>query len=171
MQSVTVVSEGLECFGGQGYIEDTDLPRLLRDTQVTPIWEGTTNILSLDVLRAIRKSPLKSVASSDQQGFASVAGAAPKVLLNFRQDVLSRIAPAREKRSLQKEASKLGTAMDAVLSRWTGLDKSQQDMAARELAFSLARIYMDGVTVTLTCCVQEQTLKSSCQQLKISTWS
>ena len=33
-QAVAVVSEGLECFGGQGYIEDTGLPRMLRDAQV-----------------------------------------------------------------------------------------------------------------------------------------
>ena len=32
-------SEGLECFGGQGYIEDTGIPRFLRDAQVLPIWE------------------------------------------------------------------------------------------------------------------------------------
>ena len=54
-QSVAVTSEILESFGGAGYIEDTGLPRMLRDTQVTPIWEGTTNILSLDTLRAIER--------------------------------------------------------------------------------------------------------------------
>jgi len=55
-QAVAVCSEGLECFGGQGYIEDTGIPALLRDAQVLPIWEGTTNILSLDVVRAIAKT-------------------------------------------------------------------------------------------------------------------
>ena len=43
----------LEAFGGAGYVEDTGLPRLLRDAQVLPIWEGTTNVLSLDLLRAL----------------------------------------------------------------------------------------------------------------------
>jgi len=52
-QAVAVVSEAIECFGGAGYVEDTGLPTLLRDTLVLPIWEGTTNVLSLDVLRAI----------------------------------------------------------------------------------------------------------------------
>ena len=52
-QAVAVASEALEAFGGQGYMEDTGLPRLLRDAQVLPIWEGTTNVLSLDVLRAL----------------------------------------------------------------------------------------------------------------------
>jgi putative acyl-CoA dehydrogenase len=54
-QAVAVASEALESFGGAGYIEDTGLPRLLRDAQVLSIWEGTTNVLSLDVLRAIEK--------------------------------------------------------------------------------------------------------------------
>jgi alkylation response protein AidB-like acyl-CoA dehydrogenase len=52
-QAVAVASEALECFGGAGYVEDTGLPRLLRDSQVLPIWEGTTNVLSLDTLRAL----------------------------------------------------------------------------------------------------------------------
>lgn len=51
-QAVAFASEALECFGGAGYIEDTGLPRLLRDAQVLSIWEGTTNVLSLDLLRA-----------------------------------------------------------------------------------------------------------------------
>src|SRR5262245_7477907 len=51
-QAVAVASEALEGFGGAGYVEDTGLPVYLRDAQVLPIWEGTTNVLSLDVLRA-----------------------------------------------------------------------------------------------------------------------
>jgi acyl-CoA dehydrogenase len=54
-QAVAAASEAIECFGGQGYMEDTGLPRLLRDAQVLPIWEGTTNVLSLDALRVLRK--------------------------------------------------------------------------------------------------------------------
>ena len=51
-----MISEGLESFGGAGYLEDTGLPTYLRDAQVITIWEGTTNILSLDLLRAVAKS-------------------------------------------------------------------------------------------------------------------
>src|SRR5207302_6988082 len=54
-QAVAVASEAIECFGGQGYMEDTGLPRLLRDAQVLPIWEGTTSVLALDVLRVLSK--------------------------------------------------------------------------------------------------------------------
>lgn len=55
-QAVQVASEVLELFGGAGYVEDTGLPVLLRDSQVLPIWEGTTNVLSLDTLRALYDS-------------------------------------------------------------------------------------------------------------------
>jgi len=54
-KAVSNASETLESFGGAGYVEDTGLPQLLRDTQVLSIWEGTTNVLSLDCLRAIAK--------------------------------------------------------------------------------------------------------------------
>jgi acyl-CoA dehydrogenase len=54
-QAVMVTSECIEAFGGAGYVEDTGLPVLLRDAQVLSIWEGTTNVLSLDVLRAMGK--------------------------------------------------------------------------------------------------------------------
>ncbi len=51
-----VVSEMVEAMGGAGYLEDSGFPRLLRDSQVFSIWEGTTNVLSLDVIRAISKN-------------------------------------------------------------------------------------------------------------------
>lgn len=54
--AIQIASEGLESFGGQGYIEDTGLPVHLRDAQVLSIWEGTTNVMSLDVLRVLMKS-------------------------------------------------------------------------------------------------------------------
>jgi hypothetical protein len=54
-QAVAVASEAIESCGGAGYVEDTGLPRLLADAQVLPIWEGTTNVLSLDTLRALGK--------------------------------------------------------------------------------------------------------------------
>jgi alkylation response protein AidB-like acyl-CoA dehydrogenase len=54
-QVVAVVSEAIEACGGAGYVEDTGLPRVLADAQVLPIWEGTTNVLSLDTLRALGK--------------------------------------------------------------------------------------------------------------------
>jgi len=53
--AVAAASEYVECFGGAGYVEDTGVPRLLRDAQVLPIWEGTTTVLALDALRAVTR--------------------------------------------------------------------------------------------------------------------
>jgi hypothetical protein len=64
-QAIAVASEALETFGGAGYLEDTGLPRLLRDAQVLSIWEGTTNILSLDALRAMERSDVLDHWASD----------------------------------------------------------------------------------------------------------
>ncbi len=62
--AVKICSEALECFGGAGYIEDTGLPQLLRDAQVYPIWEGTTNVLALDSLRALSGGGLEALRSA-----------------------------------------------------------------------------------------------------------
>lgn len=51
------VAEALECLGGNGYIEDSRLPRLYREAPLFSIWEGSGNVAALDVLRAIRKQP------------------------------------------------------------------------------------------------------------------
>ena len=79
-QVVSVASETLECFGGAGYVENTGLPRLLRDAQVLPIWEGTTNVLSLDLLRAAAKTgglaPLAAEVDRALQGVTHPALAA-----------------------------------------------------------------------------------------------
>jgi acyl-CoA dehydrogenase len=53
--AVRAASEAMELLGGNGYIEDFDTPRLLRDAQVLPIWEGTTNVLTLDAVRSMAR--------------------------------------------------------------------------------------------------------------------
>jgi acyl-CoA dehydrogenase len=52
---VDICSYAMEILGGNGYVREHVTPRLLRDAQVLPIWEGTSNILSLDVLRALER--------------------------------------------------------------------------------------------------------------------
>jgi acyl-CoA dehydrogenase len=72
-QAVMVASEVLEAFGGAGYIEDTGLPVLLRDSQVLPIWEGTTNVLALDTLRALGDDGVTLLQSSVASWLESVS--------------------------------------------------------------------------------------------------
>ncbi|SIO84926.1 acyl-CoA dehydrogenase family protein [Nocardiopsis sp. JB363] len=50
-------AEALECLGGNGYVEESGMPRLFRDSPLNSIWEGSGNVAALDVLRAMAKSP------------------------------------------------------------------------------------------------------------------
>src|SRR5215216_2871289 len=50
-------AEALECLGGNGYVEESGMPRLLRDSPLNSIWEGSGNVSALDVLRALAKDP------------------------------------------------------------------------------------------------------------------
>jgi putative acyl-CoA dehydrogenase len=52
-----VVGEALECLGGNGYVEESGLPRLYRDAPLNSIWEGSGNVQALDVLRTLRREP------------------------------------------------------------------------------------------------------------------
>jgi putative acyl-CoA dehydrogenase len=52
-----VVREALECLGGNGYVEESIMPRLYRESPVNAIWEGSGNVIVLDVLRAAGRSP------------------------------------------------------------------------------------------------------------------
>jgi len=53
----THVFEAMECLGGAGYVEESILPRLYREAPLNSIWEGSGNVMCLDVLRAIRTAP------------------------------------------------------------------------------------------------------------------
>ncbi len=52
-----VVAEALECLGGNGYVEESGLPRLYRESPLNSIWEGSSNVQCLDVLRTLRREP------------------------------------------------------------------------------------------------------------------
>jgi putative acyl-CoA dehydrogenase len=51
------IYEAMECLGGNGYVEESILPRLYREAPVNAIWEGSGNVMCLDVLRALSRDP------------------------------------------------------------------------------------------------------------------
>ncbi|MFF4406461.1 acyl-CoA dehydrogenase family protein [Streptomyces sp. NPDC001404] len=53
----THAAEALECLGGNGYVEESGMPRLYREAPLLSIWEGSGNVAALDVLRALQKEP------------------------------------------------------------------------------------------------------------------
>ncbi|MGP3982155.1 acyl-CoA dehydrogenase family protein [Streptomyces sp. KR80] len=52
-----LVAEALECLGGNGYVEESGMPRLLRESPLNSIWEGAGNVQALDMLRALQREP------------------------------------------------------------------------------------------------------------------
>lgn len=113
--AVRVASETCEAFGGAGYIENTGIPLLLRDAQVYPIWEGTTNVLALDVLRVLAKSGIDPLRNGIQN--------------------LMRDLPAH--------AGSIDAAL-ATAARWlheNAGDREALEAGARQLALTLARTF------------------------------
>ena len=121
-RAVATASEAIEAFGGAGYIEDTGLPRLLRDAQVLSIWEGTTNVLSLDVWRAIDAEPQTIDALCDEV-HAHLDAAATG-------DLAGSAARVRD----------AARALAETARRLAGEEAADRETAARQFAFAIARV-------------------------------
>jgi putative acyl-CoA dehydrogenase len=65
-RAIAVVSEALECHGGNGYVEESIMPRLYREAPLNSIWEGSGNVNALDVLRAMAREPEAVTAFIDE---------------------------------------------------------------------------------------------------------
>lgn len=121
-QAVSVASEILEAFGGAGYVEDTGLPMLLRDSQVLSIWEGTTNVLSLDVLRTLMR---------DTNG------------LKVIKAEVTRCATGIDEIELMRASQKASDALEhaeAWLARASEEGQSVLEAGARRIAMTLGRL-------------------------------
>jgi hypothetical protein len=114
-RSVWATSNLIESFGGAGYIEDTGLPRILRDAHVNCIWEGTTSVMALDVLRALH---------------------APGVAEAFLADVDAK-ARAYDHPLIASPARAVATAAGEL--RTLLADPAEAD--ARRIAWGMARTY------------------------------
>ena len=124
-QAVAIASEAIESCGGAGYVEDTGLPRILADAQVLPIWEGTTNVLSLDTLRALGKGGVleaiiaeidANVASARDPGLAKpgeVARAAVRHAAAWVTEAMSQ--PDRLEAGARRFAMTLGRSLELGL--------------------------------------------------------
>jgi putative acyl-CoA dehydrogenase len=83
--------EALECLGGNGYVEDSGMPRIYREAPVNSVWEGSGNVAALDVLRAMAKEP-----ESVEAFFAEVALADDARITSAAADVQKDLAEADE---------------------------------------------------------------------------
>ena len=75
-RAVPTIAEAAECLGGNGYVEESVMPRLQRESPLNGIWEGTGTVTALDAVRAIGRSPQAVTALRDELALA--AGADPR---------------------------------------------------------------------------------------------
>jgi len=77
-----MICEAMECLGGNGYVEESRLPRLYREAPVNSIWEGPGNVMCLDVMRVLRKSsePLEAVLANVEDALGPTAKSTLNVL-------------------------------------------------------------------------------------------
>lgn len=149
-RGVQLASVAVEVHGGNGYIEDWPIARQLRDAQCHPIWEGTENIIAIDVMRAIERDgalePLmerveQAVADADHpvvagvreqvRGYASEAREAIAYVASAPKDV-ARLHPRRITRYLTNLAS---AALLVEQATWELAERSSARKAA------VARLY------------------------------
>jgi len=136
-RAVAAASEAIEALGGVGYLEDRVTPRLLRDAQVLPIWEGTTSILAIDFLhRGLAKEGgldalarmgqglLDGVTSEALQGARSSAA---RALTAARATAMSAISlgPEEGARMARLVAASWAHALEGALL----LSEAAQDLA------------------------------------------
>ena len=121
-------AEALECLGGNGYVEDSIMPRLFRESPLNGIWEGSGNVICLDVLRAIRREPASFEAFLDE---VALAGGADRRVDDARRCLEAELADldgieARGRRVVEAMAL-LCTAPSAVdtteAETWTALSR------------------------------------------------
>ena len=155
--TVAITSEGLESFGGHGYVEDSGIPETHRDAHVLSIWEGTTNVLALDVLRVLFAKPPKApkaatataaavASSSSNVAMGVLAAAVAQHLAAAESDGQSARATTLLAHAISSVRASCRRAVEFVEALEVTVLGSKDGMAiaetqARELGFSLARVY------------------------------
>ncbi len=105
----TVVAEAMECLGGAGYVEESALPRLFRQSPLNAIWEGSGNVIALDMVRALGREPETRAALLKELRDAGVAEDADQLLgapvaESAARHVIERLALALAAATLTKHA-------------------------------------------------------------------
>lgn len=124
-QAVKFASEAIELHGGNGYIEDFVTPRLLRDAQVLTVWEGTANILALEVIRLFNKYNAHSL---------------------FIEEMKSRLQEVAKTGLKEIVVEQLKT-LEEQLHVFITLDDAMQTFEAKKIAEKMALLYESVVAV------------------------
>ncbi|SOB89807.1 alkylation response protein AidB-like acyl-CoA dehydrogenase [Ureibacillus xyleni] len=123
--AVKYASEAIELHGGNGYIEDFVTPRLLRDAQVLTVWEGTANILALELIRLVNKYNAHTLF------IAEMFERLQNITINPLKDIVM---------------AQLNTLQDQ-LNVFATLNDSMQTYEAKDIARKMALLYESVVAV------------------------
>lgn len=124
-QAVHYASEAIELHGGNGYIEDFVTPRLLRDAQVLTVWEGTANILALELIRLVDKY------------FAH------ELFVRVMHERLTKLANGSLVQIVEEQLAKL----EGTLQTFSRLDEATKSYEAKGVAEKMAHLYESVVAV------------------------
>jgi len=122
-KAVEAGHRAIEIFGGNGCIEDFPVAKLLRDAQILAIWEGTANVLSLDLLRVLKKTE------------------AGDLFFDYAARKISELRDAAKQEHFRREAKHLRESVQALLA---GKDGHDGELACRDVAWALA-IFFQGL--------------------------
>ncbi len=106
--------ESLECFGGNGFVEESGMPRLFRESPLNSIWEGSGNVQCLDVLRAMVKSPASVDAFFNE--VLEGAGAEPRLdgyVAELREEIPGDVETIQER--ARRVVERMAIALQASL--------------------------------------------------------
>ncbi|WP_084327466.1 isovaleryl-CoA dehydrogenase [Salinarimonas rosea] len=129
------VAECLECLGGGGYVEESDLPRLYREAPLNGIWEGSGNVIALDVLRTLARAPDAMAALETE--LAAATGA------DRRLDAAIRALPGELRAAADDEGAARRTCERIALTLQGALLVRHAPPATAD-AFCAARLAGDG---------------------------
>ncbi|GKV66127.1 MULTISPECIES: acyl-CoA dehydrogenase family protein [unclassified Sporosarcina] len=124
-QSIHFSHEAIEMHGGNGYIEDFVTPRLLRDAQVLTVWEGTANILALELIRLVSKYNVHEL---------------------FIEEMKSRITTLADNEWKQVLAAELADQQEG-LTAFAGYDQALQTFEAKNWMKRMSDLYESVVTL------------------------
>ena len=134
-------AESLECLGGNGYVEESPMPRLLRDSPLNGIWEGSGNVMSLDVLRAMAREPEGLPAFLEECALASGADARLDAHLAGLDDTLGGLAGEDAQWLARRAVEDLALAFQASLLVRTAPPEVADAFCAARLGEARGRAY------------------------------
>src|SRR5579875_261988 len=111
----TYVAEALECLGGNGYVEESGMPRLYREAPLNSIWEGSGNVNSLDTLRALTKEPATVEAYFAEVALAQGANTHLDTAISRLQGALHGLRTSAGQATLEWQARRLVARLALVL--------------------------------------------------------